>query len=163
MIQHAFVQANGLRFHVAQCGEGHRLALLLHGFPERWISWRYQMPLLARLGYRVWAPDLRGYGETERPRGVESYAIETLMEDVAGLIDVIDVVAGAAGHLVRAAEAVQRLAAGFVDEDVVGHGFLHRLRSRACRSHAMFALRKGFSQRLQSLHADHSVTRRPAA
>ncbi len=88
MIQHAFVQANGLRFHVAQCGEGDRLALLLHGFPERWISWRYQMPLLARLGYRVWAPDLRGYGETDRPPGVESYAIETLMEDVAGLIDV---------------------------------------------------------------------------
>jgi epoxide hydrolase 4 len=88
VIQQAFVQANGLRFRVAQCGESDRLALLLHGFPERWISWRYQMPLLAKLGYRVWAPDLRGYGETERPRGVESYAIETLMEDVAGLIDV---------------------------------------------------------------------------
>ncbi len=88
MTGHAFVQANGLRFHVAQCGEGDRLALLLHGFPERWISWRYQMPLLARLGYRVWAPDLRGYGESERPPGVESYAIEHLMEDVAGLIDV---------------------------------------------------------------------------
>ena len=87
MIEHAFVQANGLRFHVAQCGEGDRLALCLHGFPERWISWRYQMPLLARLGYRVWAPDLRGYGETERPSGVESYAIEPLMDDVAGLID----------------------------------------------------------------------------
>jgi pimeloyl-ACP methyl ester carboxylesterase len=87
VIQHAFVPANGLRFHVAQCGEGDRLALLLHGFPERWISWRYQMPLLARLGYRVWAPDLRGYGETERPSGVASYAIETLMDDVAGLID----------------------------------------------------------------------------
>jgi pimeloyl-ACP methyl ester carboxylesterase len=45
------------------------------------------MPLLARLGYRVWAPDLRGYGETDRPSGVERYAIEHLMEDVAGLID----------------------------------------------------------------------------
>jgi pimeloyl-ACP methyl ester carboxylesterase len=87
VIQHAFVQANGLRFHVAQCGEGERLALCLHGFPELWISWRYQMPLLAKLGYRVWAPDLRGYGETERPRGVESYAIERLIDDVAGLID----------------------------------------------------------------------------
>jgi len=87
VIEHVFVQANGLRFHVAQCGEGDRLALLLHGFPERWISWRFQMPLLARLGYRVWAPDLRGYGETERPPGVERYAIESLMDDVAGLID----------------------------------------------------------------------------
>jgi pimeloyl-ACP methyl ester carboxylesterase len=45
------------------------------------------MPLLARLGYRVWAPDLRGYGDTDRPPRVQDYAIETLMEDVAGLID----------------------------------------------------------------------------
>jgi pimeloyl-ACP methyl ester carboxylesterase len=87
VIEHAFVQVGGLRFHVAQCGQGDRLALLLHGFPERWISWRYQMPLLARLGYRVWAPDLRGYGESDRPLGMESYAIERLMDDVAGLID----------------------------------------------------------------------------
>lgn len=87
MIEHAFVQANGLRFHVAQTGQGDRLALCLHGFPERWISWRHQMPLLARLGYHVWAPDLRGYGETDRPSGIGSYAIETLMDDVAGLID----------------------------------------------------------------------------
>jgi pimeloyl-ACP methyl ester carboxylesterase len=86
-IRHDVVRANGLRFHVASCGEGERLALLLHGFPELWLSWRNQMPLLARLGYRVWAPDLRGYGESERPEGVESYAIERLLEDVAGLID----------------------------------------------------------------------------
>jgi pimeloyl-ACP methyl ester carboxylesterase len=86
-IEHAFVRANGLRFHVAQCGEGERLALCLHGFPELWISWRHQIPLLARLGYRVWAPDLRGYGQSERPRGVENYAIERLLDDVAGLID----------------------------------------------------------------------------
>jgi pimeloyl-ACP methyl ester carboxylesterase len=86
-IEHRFVQANGLRFHVAECGSGDRLALCLHGFPELWLSWRHQMPLLARMGYRVWAPDLRGYGESERPRGVESYAIEHLLDDVAGLID----------------------------------------------------------------------------
>ena len=86
-IEHISVQANGLRFHVAQCGEGDRLALCLHGFPESWISWRNQMPLLARLGYRVWAPDLRGYGESERPAQMQSYAIEALLADVAGLID----------------------------------------------------------------------------
>ena len=45
-------------------GSGDRLALCLHGFPEHAYSWRYQMPLLARLGYRVWAPNLRGYGNT---------------------------------------------------------------------------------------------------
>jgi pimeloyl-ACP methyl ester carboxylesterase len=86
-IEHQFVTANGLRFHVAACGQGDRLALCLHGFPECWYSWRHQMPLLARLGYRVWAPDLRGYGETERPSRVQDYAIERLLDDVAGLID----------------------------------------------------------------------------
>ena len=68
-IRHDFVQANGLRFHVASCGEGEgeRLALFLHGFPECWYSWRHQLPLMARLGYRAWAPELRGYGESDRP------------------------------------------------------------------------------------------------
>ncbi len=86
-IQHQHVLANGLRFHVASCGEGERLALCLHGFPECWYSWRHQLPLLARLGYRAWAPDLRGYGETERPSRLRDYAVEHLMDDVAGLID----------------------------------------------------------------------------
>lgn len=86
-IRFEFVEANGQRFHVASLGEGERLALCLHGFPECWYSWRFQMPLLARLGYRVWAPDLRGYGQSSRPPAIEDYAIEQLMEDVAGLID----------------------------------------------------------------------------
>jgi len=87
-IRHEVVHANGLRFHVAACGAGERLALCLHGFPECWYSWRHQLPLLARLGYRAWAPDLRGYGESDRPPQREDYAIERLLEDVAGLIDV---------------------------------------------------------------------------
>lgn len=83
----AFVSANGLSFEVDQCGSGEKFALLLHGFPESKFSWRYQMPLLARLGYRVWAPNLRGYGKTSRPAGVKDYHIDRLVEDVAGLID----------------------------------------------------------------------------
>jgi pimeloyl-ACP methyl ester carboxylesterase len=86
-LRHEEVRANGLRFHVAASGEGDRLALFLHGFPESWFSWRHQLPLLARLGYRAWAPDLRGYGESDRPLRMQDYAIERLMEDVAGLID----------------------------------------------------------------------------
>ena len=86
-VRHEFVEAGDLRFHVATLGEGDRLALCLHGFPECWISWRYQMPLLARLGYRVWAPDLRGYNETDCPPERTDYAIEKLMADVAALID----------------------------------------------------------------------------
>lgn len=81
------VEANGLEFHVNVCGEGDRLALCLHGFPELGISWRHQLPLLASFGYRVWAPDLRGYGDSDRPRGIGQYAIETLQQDIAGLID----------------------------------------------------------------------------
>jgi len=86
-VEHGFVMAGGLRFHVAACGEGERLALCLHGFPECWYSWRHQMPLLAELGYRVWAPDLRGYGESDKPVGFREYAIERLLGDVAALID----------------------------------------------------------------------------
>lgn len=82
------VEANGFRFAVDEAGEGDRLALCLHGFPESRFSWRYQLPLLAELGYRAWAPDLRGYGDTEpKPREVEAYLIDRLMEDVAALID----------------------------------------------------------------------------
>ena len=81
------VRANDLDFHVNVCGEGDRLALCLHGFPELGYSWRHQLPLLASLGYRAWAPDLRGYGQTDRPQGLEHYAIEHLVDDVGALID----------------------------------------------------------------------------
>jgi pimeloyl-ACP methyl ester carboxylesterase len=81
------VAANGLEFEVATCGDGPRFALLLHGFPECNYSWRHQMPLLARMGYRVWAPNLRGYGGTSRPGRVRDYRMRNLVDDVAGLID----------------------------------------------------------------------------
>lgn len=82
------VHANGLDFELAEAGEGDRLALCLHGFPELNFSWRYQIPLLRDLGYRVWAPNLRGYGRTSRPEGVAAYHIDHLLADVAALIDV---------------------------------------------------------------------------
>ncbi len=81
------IAANGLYFDVAEAGAGDHLALLLHGFPELHYSWRHQIPLLAELGYRVWAPNLRGYGNSSRPLGVEAYRLPHLLEDVAGLID----------------------------------------------------------------------------
>lgn len=83
----AYIEANGLAFEVDMCGEGNKLALLLHGFPESKFSWRHQMPVLAELGYTTWAPNLRGYGGTSRPRGKEHYRIEHLLDDVAGLVD----------------------------------------------------------------------------
>jgi pimeloyl-ACP methyl ester carboxylesterase len=87
-IRTAMVNANGLTFEVDQCGDGGRFALLLHGFPESKYSWRYQMPLLASLGYTAWAPNMRGYGKSSRPQGVAAYHIDNLVADAAALIDV---------------------------------------------------------------------------
>ncbi len=86
-IQTKFVEANGLRFEVLEQGSGDRLALCLHGFPEHAVSWRHQMPVLAAMGYRVWAVNQRGYGRTTRPTRVMDYALPELMDDVAALID----------------------------------------------------------------------------
>ncbi len=82
-----FVAANGLRFEVEETGGGDHLALCLHGFPEHLVSWRNQVPLLAELGYRVWAVNQRGYGASSRPEGIEPYALRHLLADVAALID----------------------------------------------------------------------------
>ena len=86
-IRTEFIEANGLQFEVLTCGLGDRLALCLHGFPEPAESWRKQMTALAAKGYRVWAPNQRGYGRSSRPRGVAAYSLEHLIADVAGLID----------------------------------------------------------------------------
>jgi pimeloyl-ACP methyl ester carboxylesterase len=87
LITTTFVEANGLRFEVDQCGDGKRLALFLHGFPESKASWRFHMPELAKLGYTCWAPNLRGYGQSSRPTRRRDYRLEHLMADVVGLID----------------------------------------------------------------------------
>lgn len=89
-IKTEFIEANHLRFEVDMCGDGDKLALCLHGFPEHSISWRYQMPMLAELGYKVWAPNMRGYGNSSVPMFMEDYSIENLMDDVGALIDAAD-------------------------------------------------------------------------
>ena len=81
-----WIEANGLTFEVAEAGQGERLALCLHGFPELHYSWRHQMPALAALGYRVWAPNLRGYGATDQPLGRDSYRLETLAAELAQVV-----------------------------------------------------------------------------
>jgi len=82
---HRDVTAAGVRFHVAECGPADGpLVLLLHGFPEFWWSWRHQIVALGQAGYHAVAPDLRGYGATDKPpRGYDAY---TLTADVAGLV-----------------------------------------------------------------------------
>lgn len=86
-IRTEMIEANGLSFETDICGDGEKFALLLHGFPESSFSWRFQMPLLAELGYTVWAPNLRGYGHSSRPPKVADYNMTHLLDDVAGLID----------------------------------------------------------------------------
>lgn len=83
-----FVSANGLRIHCVEAGEG-SLVLLLHGFPEFSYGWRRQIATLAAAGLRVVAPDLRGYNETTRPRGVAQYRLSLLMEDVVRLAEAL--------------------------------------------------------------------------
>lgn len=82
------VEANGLRFTCDECGRGENVALLLHGFPEARISWRHQLGPLAAQGWRVVAPDLRGYGDSARPAERGAYRMDRLIEDAAALFDV---------------------------------------------------------------------------
>jgi pimeloyl-ACP methyl ester carboxylesterase len=83
------VEANGITFACDECGFGDDVALLLHGFPECRISWRHQLVPLARLGWRVIAPDLRGYGDTTRPRDRDAYRLRHLVDDVAALFSAL--------------------------------------------------------------------------
>lgn len=83
--QFRFVTTNGIRMHIAEQGSG-PLIVLCHGFPESWYSWRHQIPVLAAAGYHVVAPDLRGYGKTDRPQAIEEYGMSYLVGDVVGLV-----------------------------------------------------------------------------
>ncbi len=75
----------GVRLHYVEAGEG-PLVVLLHGFPEFWYSWRHQIPALAQAGFRVVAPDMRGYDLSDKPQGWRAYDSSLLADDIAGLI-----------------------------------------------------------------------------
>ena len=85
---HRFVETNGIRMHVAEQGNG-PLVLLCHGFPELWYSWRHQLTALAAAGFRAVAPDMRGYGQTDRPEPIDQYTILHLVGDMVGLLDAL--------------------------------------------------------------------------
>ncbi|HZR73086.1 alpha/beta hydrolase [Bradyrhizobium sp.] len=106
-VTHRIVEANGIRIHVAEQGKG-PLVILCHGFPECWYSWRHQLRALAEAGFRAVAFDLRGYGRSDRPEGVEKYTVLHFVGDVVGLLDAFSVKqAVIAGHDVGAAIAWQ--------------------------------------------------------
>lgn len=82
-----FAVVNGVRLHFVSAGPATgRLVVLLHGFPEFWWSWRHQLRALSEAGYRVLAPDTRGFAQSEKPRGVRSYGVERLARDVVELV-----------------------------------------------------------------------------
>ena len=85
-ITHRFVETNGIRMHVAECGTG-PLVVLCHGFPESWYSWRHQLQALAEAGFHAVAPDMRGYGQTDRPEQIDQYTLFHLAGDIIGLLD----------------------------------------------------------------------------
>jgi pimeloyl-ACP methyl ester carboxylesterase len=87
-VSHRYVDARGLRMHVAEAGTG-PLVLLLHGFPECWYSWRHQLVALADAGYHAVAPDQRGYCRTGGPDAVDQYTILHLTGDVIALLDAL--------------------------------------------------------------------------
>jgi epoxide hydrolase 4 len=84
-VEHHHADSNGVKIHYATLGEG-PLVVMIHGFPDFWYTWRHQMRALADQKYRVAAVDLRGYDLSDKPKGVESYAIPLLVEDIAAVI-----------------------------------------------------------------------------
>jgi pimeloyl-ACP methyl ester carboxylesterase len=92
-IQHKHVDVGGLNLHVAEIGSGPAV-LLLHGFPEIWYSWRYQMIALAEAGFHAIAPDLRGYGLSDQPSEPEKATFSDVVEDMVGLLDALSIEKG---------------------------------------------------------------------
>ncbi len=82
------IRTNGIELNIAEAGEG-PLVLLLHGFPESWYSWRHQFAPLAAAGYHVVAPDMRGYGKSDRPHQIEAYNQVEVVNDVLGLVSAL--------------------------------------------------------------------------
>lgn len=84
-VEHRFVEVRGLRVHVAEAGQGEPL-IMLHGWPQHWYEWRFQIPVLAQ-HYRLICPDLRGFGWSDAP--VSGYDKENLATDMIALLDAL--------------------------------------------------------------------------
>lgn len=83
--QHRHIEANGARLHAVDAGEG-PLVILVHGFPELWYSWRFQIPVIVEAGYRVIAIDQRGYGSSSKFWNPDRYRMRHLVDDLVGLV-----------------------------------------------------------------------------
>jgi epoxide hydrolase 4 len=145
-----FLSGDGVQLHTVLAGpEDGPLAILLHGFPECWYSWRHQIPVLAQAGYRVAIPDQRGYNLSDKPAGVGAYQIDHLVADVASLIQTLGrsqatLIAHDWGGAVawRLAmdqpEAVEKLVVLNAPHPVIFAKALRQDRAQQCRSWYMF-------------------------
>jgi len=87
-VQHRVVETNGIHLRIAEQGSG-PLVILCHGFPESWYSWRHQLAALADAGFHAVAPDMRGYGGSDRPHEIDQYTLLHLVGDIVGLVDAL--------------------------------------------------------------------------
>ncbi|KAI8918248.1 Alpha/Beta hydrolase protein [Powellomyces hirtus] len=92
---HKHARVNGINYHYVDEGHSDQVIVLAHGFPDLWYGWRYQIPYLVKLGYRVIVPDFRGYGQTDAPHiepgdkeGIRTYGLKNICKDMAQLLDV---------------------------------------------------------------------------
>ena len=84
----AYIETNGIKLHVVMAGpKDGQPVILLHGFPEFWRGWAKQIEPLTEAGYRVIAPDQRGYNLSDKPKGVKAYSLDKLTDDILGLMD----------------------------------------------------------------------------
>jgi len=141
-LSHHTVRANGIRQHWVEAGSGPPL-VLLHGFPETWYAWRKQIPVLSR-HYRVIAPDLRGYGHTEKPAA--GYDKRTMARDLAALMDHLGVAAAPIIGHDRGARLATRFAKDFpgrathlgVFDNVPTRVIFERMDAAVARGHWFF-------------------------
>lgn len=84
-IDFGYAQVGGVKLHYAKAGQGEKLVVLLHGFPEFWYSWRHQLEALSD-EYTVVAPDMRGFNLSDKPREISAYQTDKLVDDITGLI-----------------------------------------------------------------------------
>jgi epoxide hydrolase 4 len=90
-LEESFIKTNGIQLHTVMAGpQSGTPFVLLHGFPETWRCWIKQLPALAQAGCRVIVPDQRGYNLSDKPKGIKAYRVDTLVEDVIGLINALD-------------------------------------------------------------------------
>jgi len=88
-VEFKVVESNGINIRLAMMGEG-PLVIFCHGWPESWYSYRHQLPVVAKAGFKAVAYDVRGYGESDKPHEIEAYSMRNMTNDVIGIIDALD-------------------------------------------------------------------------